>query len=347
MDVWFTEAQYPGVNIVCKVLQTLYREVSPFQEILVLDTELFGRMLVLDGAIQVTVADEFAYHEMLAHVPICSHPAPGSVLIIGGGDGGCAREVLRHRQLQSITQVEIDRRVVEVCRQYLPELASSFDNPRLELRFEDGIEFVKNQEACYDVILVDAPDPVGVAAGLFRHDFYESIYRALRPDGIFAIQTESPFFNKDLISQVYQDVSSIFPIAELFLANVPTYPSGLWSFTLGSKRYDPARGPACLLGAENGAHAEDGARAEGGTGIGAGAQAEGGTGIGAGARAEGGTGIGAGARDGMGTYARAGMAAGAGSDSRTVVPPGLRYYTPEVHRAAFVLPPFVRSLLKG
>ncbi len=277
MEVWFTELQYPGLKITCKVLQTLYREMSPFQEILVLDTELFGRMLVLDGAIQATIADEFVYHEMLAHVPICSHPAPKNVLIIGGGDGGCAREALRHGRLQSLTQVEIDRRVVDVCRQFLPELASSFDDPRMTVLFEDGIEFMKQQESCYDVILVDAPDPVGMAAGLFRRDFYECIFRALRPDGIFAAQTESPFFNQELITQVYRDVGSIFPLAGFYLASIPTYPSGLWSFTLGSKQHDPTPGPASTTGA--------------------------------------------------------------------VVPPGLRYYSPEVHRAAFALPPFVRSLL--
>ena len=278
MEVWFTELQHPGLKITCKVLQTLHREMSPYQEIVVLDTEQFGRMLVLDGAIQTTIADEFVYHEMLAHVPICSHHDPKDVLIIGGGDGGCAREVLRHRQIKSVTQVEIDQRVVEVSRHFLPELACSFDDPRMSVRFEDGIAFVKDKEACYDVILVDAPDPVGVAAGLFSREFYESLYRALRPDGIFAAQTESPFFNKDLISRVYGGVSSIFPIARLALANVPTYPSGLWSFTLGSKQYDPAQGPA--------------------------------------------------------------------GTAESMAGQGLRYYTPEVHRAAFILPQFVQALLR-
>jgi len=278
MEVWFTELQYSGLKITCKVLQTLHREMSPFQEIVVLDTEMFGRMLVLDGAIQATIADEFVYHEMLAHVPVCSHPDPKDVLIIGGGDGGCAREVLRHQQIGSVTQVEIDRRVVDVSRHFLPELACSFDNPRMSVCFEDGIAFVKDKEACYDVILVDAPDPVGMAAGLFSREFYESLYQALRPDGIFASQTESPFFNKDLINKVYGGVSSIFPITGLYLANVPTYPSGLWSFTIGSKKYDPAQGPTETAGSMAGQ--------------------------------------------------------------------GLRYYTPEVHRAAFALPPFVQALLR-
>lgn len=278
MDVWFTELQCSGLKITCKVLQMLHRELSPYQEIVVLDTEVFGRMLVLDGAIQATIADEFVYHEMLAHVPLCSHPEPRDVLIIGGGDGGCAREVLRHQGIKSVTQVEIDQRVVEVSRHFLPELAASFDDPRMSVRFEDGIAFVKEREACFDVILVDAPDPVGMAAGLFSGDFYSSIHRALRPDGIFAAQMESPFFNKDLISRVYGSVHGIFPVTRLYLANIPTYPSGLWSFMLGSKQYDPALGPA--------------------------------------------------------------------DTAETVANQGLRYFSPEVQRAAFVLPPFVQALLK-
>jgi spermidine synthase len=281
MEVWFTELQSPELKISCKVRQTLHREMTPFQEIVVLDTEQFGRMLVLDGAIQTTIADEFVYHEMLAHVPICSHDDPKDVLIIGGGDGGCAREVLRHQQIASVTQVEIDQRVVEVSRRFLPELACSFDNPRMSVNFEDGIAFVRDKEACYDVILVDAPDPVGMAAGLFSQEFYESLYRALRPDGIFAAQTESPFFNKDLIERVYGAISSTFPVTRLYLANVPTYPSGLWSFTIGSKKNDPAQG----------------------------------------------------ARSGCPLVA-------------SLADQGLRYYTPEAHRAAFMLPSFVQALLK-
>jgi len=237
--LWFTERQKPGVGITCKVLRTLHREISPFQEIAVLDTEQFGRVLVLDGMIQTTIFDEFVYHEMLAHVPLNTHPAPRDVLIIGGGDGGTAREVLRHPQIEKITLVEIDRRVVEICSHFLPELASSFDHPKVKVHFEDGAEYVQKKEVSYDVILVDAPEPVGRAARLFSSEFYQAIFQALRPDGLFVAQTESPFFNQDLITSVYQEVNRIFPITKLYLAVVPTYPSGFWSFTLGSKRFDP------------------------------------------------------------------------------------------------------------
>ncbi len=247
MELWFTEKQTPNLGITCKVVRTLHREKTPYQEILVLDTEQFGRMLVLDGMVQTTLFDEFVYHEMLAHVPLSTHPEPRHVLIIGGGDGGTVREVLRHPHVEKVTLVEIDRRVVEVSRSFLPELAHSFDDPRVEVCFADGVAYVGEREASYDVILVDSPEPVGQAARLFSRPFYEAVFRALRPDGLFVAQTESPFLNRDLIARVWRDVGSIFPITRLYLAAVPTYPSGLWSFTMGSKKFVPEEARAAEL----------------------------------------------------------------------------------------------------
>jgi spermidine synthase len=239
MELWFTEKQTPGLGITCKVLQTLHREKTPYQEIAVIDTMQYGRMLVLDGMVQLTIGDEFVYHEMLAHVPLHIHPHPSNVLIIGGGDGGTAREVLRHPHIEKVTLVEIDRRVVDVCRQFLPEVASSFDDPRMEVHYTDGVAYLLNKENEYDVILVDSPEPIGQAERLFGTEFYKGIAAALRKDGLFAAQTESPFVNGDLIARVYSKISSLFPITGLYLAPVPTYPSGSWSFTIGSKNYDP------------------------------------------------------------------------------------------------------------
>lgn len=239
MELWFTEKQTPGLGITCKVLRTLHRELTPYQEIAVLDTEQFGRMLVLDGMVQLTISDEFVYHEMLAQVPLHTHPNPRQVLIIGGGDGGTAREVLRHPQVEKVTLVEIDRRVVDVSRHFLPEVASSFDDPRMDVHFEDGVAHLLDKAGEYDVILIDSPEPIGQAGRLFSMDFYQGIASALRQDGVFVAQTESPFVNYELIKRVYCDISSIFPISRLYLAPVPTYPSGSWSFTMGSKQYDP------------------------------------------------------------------------------------------------------------
>jgi spermidine synthase len=237
--LWFTERQTPALAMSCKVKRTLHWEKTPYQELAVLDTEPFGRMLVLDGVIQTTVGDEFVYHEMITWVALNTHPRPAKVLIIGGGDGGALREVVKHPEVKEAVLVEIDRRVVEVCREYLPEIGGAFDHPKSRVLFEDGIVHVKENPDAYDLIIVDSTDPVGPAKGLFTAEFYRNVYRALKPDGLFVAQTESPFFNQNLLRRVYRDVSGLFSICRLYLASIPTYPGGLWTFTVGSKAYDP------------------------------------------------------------------------------------------------------------
>ncbi len=241
MNLWFTEKQTKDLNITCRVKETLHLERSKYQNIALLDTDQFGRMLVLDGAIQTTIKDEFVYHEMITHIPLFSHPNPKRVAVIGGGDGGTIREILKHKSVERATLVEIDERVVEVARKYLPEISTALDDDRTEVRIEDGIGFVKNHRGKFDVIIVDSTDPVGPAVGLFTKEFYKSIHGALKDDGIFVAQTESPFYNGELIASIYKDVKSVFGITKLFLCNVPTYPGGLWCFTLGSKIYDPEK----------------------------------------------------------------------------------------------------------
>lgn len=240
MGLWFTEKQTPNVGITCKTRNTLHVEQTPFQHLAIIDTVQFGRMLVLDGMVQTTVVDEFVYHEMIVHVPVNTHPDPKRVLIIGGGDGGTLREAVKHPYVEKATMVEIDNRVVETSKEYLPELSSALKgHPRAELLILDGIKYVEENPNTFDVIIVDSTEPVGPAEGLFSLNFYRSIFAALKEDGLFAAQTESPFFNSDLIRRVYRDIAATFPITKLYLANVPTYPSGLWSFTIGSKKYDP------------------------------------------------------------------------------------------------------------
>ncbi|MDD2234800.1 MAG: polyamine aminopropyltransferase [Desulfitobacteriaceae bacterium] len=240
MELWYTEKQTPNVGITCKISKTLHDEQTKFQHMAVIDTEQFGRMLVLDGMVMTTIKDEFVYHEMISHVALNTHPNPENVLVIGGGDGGAIREVTKHPKVKKATLVEIDARVVDVSKELLPEIAVALKgNPKVEVLIDDGIAHIKNKEKVYDVILIDSTEPIGPAEGLFSLEFYRQIYKALKEDGIMVAQTESPFFNKDLISRVYKDISSIFPLTKLYLANIPTYPSGLWSFTMGSKRWDP------------------------------------------------------------------------------------------------------------
>jgi len=239
LELWYTEKQTPAVGIACKVRRTLCAYQTPYQHLSVLETEQFGNMLVLDGMVQITEADEFVYHEMITHVPLCAHPCPRNVLVVGGGDGGAVREILKHETVEEVALVEIDEEVINASRRFLPGISSGLDDPRLRIFVEDGIDHVRRHSDHYDVIIIDSTEPVGAAAGLFQHDFYASVYKALTANGVMTAQTESPFFNADLIRNAFRSVDSLFPVARLYLASVPTYPSGLWSFTLGSKAADP------------------------------------------------------------------------------------------------------------
>lgn len=239
MELWYTEKQTDKVGITCKVTKTLHSEVTDFQDLAVIETEQFGRMLVLDGMVQTTIKDEFVYHEMISHIALNTHVLPKKVLVVGGGDGGAIREIIKHPLVEKATLVEIDGAVVEASKKYLPEIAIGLEDAKVEVLIEDGIKHIYENKSAYDIILVDSTEPVGPAVGLFSKDFYQSIFEALKDDGILVAQTESPFYNDDLITRVFKDISSIYPITRLYTASIPTYPSGLWTFTMGSKKYDP------------------------------------------------------------------------------------------------------------
>ncbi|MDA8212761.1 MAG: polyamine aminopropyltransferase [Clostridia bacterium] len=239
MELWYTEKQTENHGITSKITRTLHTEKSEFQDIAVIDTVEFGRMLTLDGLVMTTIRDEFVYHEMITHLALNTHANPKKVLVVGGGDGGAIREIIKHPAVEKATLVEIDGRVIEVSKQYLPEIAGALGDPKVEVLVDDGIKHLADKADTYDVICIDSTDPIGPAEGLFAADFYQSVYRSLKEDGIMVAQTESPFFNAGLITRVNKDISEIFPITRLYLAAIPTYPSGLWSFTMGSKKYDP------------------------------------------------------------------------------------------------------------
>lgn len=239
MELWYTEKQTANVGITCKTRCTLHTEKTPYQELAVIETEQFGRMLVLDGMVQTTIEDEFVYHEMITHVALVTHPRPRRVAVIGGGDGGAIREILKHDSVEKAVLVEIDEQVIAASRKYLPEISCALDDERVEIRVEDGIAHVRENRGTYDVILIDSTEPVGAAVGLFSPEFYRDVYDALTEEGIMVAQTESPFFNQDLIRKSFAGIKASFPLTRLYLASIPTYPSGLWSFTLGSKRHDP------------------------------------------------------------------------------------------------------------
>ena len=198
-------------------------------------------MLVLDGVFQTSIFEEYVYHEMIAHVPLYIHPNPKKVLVIGGGDGGTVREVVRHDTVEKVEMVEIDGMVVDVCKKYLPEISSALNepNPKLDLKIGDGIQHMADATNEYDVIIVDCSDPIGPGEGLFTPEFYRNVYKALKEDGLFVQQTESPFYHRELIKRIQKDVKAIFPITDLYLAHIPIYPGGCHCFTLGSKKYGP------------------------------------------------------------------------------------------------------------
>lgn len=239
MELWFTEKQTENLGLSLKVTKTLHVEQTDYQHLAVLDTKQYGRMLALDGIVQTTVADEFVYHEMIAHVPLITHPNPKRVAVIGGGDGGAIREILKHPSVEEAVLVEIDGRVIEASRQYLPEISCGLSDPRVRILVADGIAHIREKENYYDVIIIDSTDPIGAAVGLFSSEFYASVFKALTDDGIMVAQTESPFANQEIVRKSFAGISQNFPIAELYLAVVPTYPGGLWSFTMGSKKVHP------------------------------------------------------------------------------------------------------------
>jgi spermidine synthase len=245
MEFWFTELHTPSFNIRVKVKETLEVRRTTYQDLAVLDTVDFGRMLVLDGIIQTTEADEFIYHEMITHVPLFSHPKPERVLVVGAGDGGVVREALRHKAVQRVDHVEIDEAVTAAARRWLPSISCALDDPRVKQTFTDGVEFVRlaarEKGGSYDVIIVDSTDPVGPAVGLFGPVFYANCRKALRPGGLLNVQSESPWFTRQAMLRSYHGVRRSFPLAKLYTAHVPTYSTYTWSFILGSESVDPEK----------------------------------------------------------------------------------------------------------
>ncbi len=239
MDMWLKEGQIADAAMTYKIKETLVTKKTKYQDLAIVDTYSFGRMLLLDGIVQTTINDEYVYHEMISHIPLFTHPNPKKVLIVGGGDGGTIREVLKHPSIEKAVLCEIDEEVVNQCKKFLPEISCELDNPRCEVFIGDGIKYVHEHKNEFDIIIVDSTDPFGAAEGLFGGSFYKEIYECLTEDGIFVAQTETPFYLPDVVKRVYNDANSVFPVTKLFMTAIPTYPSGFWSFTIGSKKLDP------------------------------------------------------------------------------------------------------------
>ena len=272
-ELWITEEQSLDMKLSLRVSDVLLNVKSPYQDILLVDTGEYGRMMILDGAIQITERDEFCYSEMMAHVALSSHPDPKRVLIVGGGDGGVLREVLRHKNVEKATLIDIDEDVINASKRFLPTISAALEDPRADVKPMDAMVYIKAAKEEFDIAIVDSTDPVEFAAGLFESPFYRDIHTALKKDGMVVAQTESPFTDRNVVRDAFREMSSVFPVVRMYWGAMPTYPSGMWTYTVGSKTADP-------------------------------------------------------------------------SVPLRPAPEGTKYYTSEIHRASFVLPPFVIDLLK-
>ncbi len=243
MELWYSEHHSEHVRFSLKVKEQLYSKQSEFQQVDILDTVEFGRALILDGCLMVTEKDEFIYHDMIVHVPMATNLNIKKVLVIGAGDGGTIRELTRYPGIEQIDMVEIDSMVVEVCKQFLPQTASKLDDPRVQIYYEDGLKFVRRKANEYDLILVDSTDPFGPGEGLFTKEFYGNCYNALKEDGILVNQHESTYYDAyvEAMKRAHNRIMETFPIAKVYQAHIPTYPSGHWLFGYASKKYDPLK----------------------------------------------------------------------------------------------------------
>ena len=243
MEFWFSELHTGNVKLSVRIEKQLFSGESEYQRIDVFDSEEFGKFISLDGEIVFSEKDEFIYDEMVTHVPMAVHPHVKNVLIIGGGDGGVAKELLQYKSIESIDVVETDRMFVDVCREYFPEVACALDDERVKIHYDDGLRFLRNKKGIYDLIINDSTDPFGHTEGLFTKEFYGSCYLALKDDGIMVYQHGSPFYDEDEAAcrSMHRKAFRSFPISRVYQAHIPTCPSGYWLFGFASKKYHPIK----------------------------------------------------------------------------------------------------------
>ncbi len=237
---WFIEKSFYATHAQgYKIKATLHSEQSKFQKIEVLDTDAVGKLLLLDGKTMVSDKDEFVYHEVMSHIPYMVSENCNNVLVIGGGDGGIVRELVKHEDIKNIDLVEIDERVIEVSKIYFPDCTSGLSDSRVNIIPTDGIEFIKNKKNHYDIIIIDSTDPEDFASGLFTDEFYKNVYDALTKDGIMMNQTENPFFDQFGIKNIYNNMRKAFPFVASFSAPMVIYPGVFWTFGFSSKTKKP------------------------------------------------------------------------------------------------------------
>ena len=236
---FFEKDPYAPIQYTYEVTNILHKSKSKFQDIMVFENPYFGKILVLDGVVQITERDEFFYHEMLTHIVMSSHPNPKKVIVIGGGDGGTVREVLKHRSVEKVYFIEIDPDVIKVSKKFFPSVSCGMNDKRVEIKCMDGAEFVKGRNSDIDVVIVDSTDIIGFAKSLFTKKFFTSIKNCLTEDGMFVTLSESLHFHRNIVAEVQKTMKSVFPVVDLYTAPIATYAGNWWTFSVASKKLDP------------------------------------------------------------------------------------------------------------
>ncbi len=237
---FYKEITPAGFGIAIKEKAVLFSQQSPFQKVEIIDTDsTLGKILTLDGLMMTTEGDEYFYHEMIAHIPMCTHKNPKKVLVIGGGDGGTVREVLKHDTVEKVVLCEIDAMVIDACKKFLPTIAGELDNPKVEILVQDAIEYIKTKKDEFDIVMIDSTDPMGPGEGLFTEEFYNNVRKSLKKGGIVVAQSESPVVNKGEIKKMYDLLKKVFPITSTYTSPIPTYPGGYWAWAFCSDEVQP------------------------------------------------------------------------------------------------------------
>lgn len=241
MDLWYTENHTDNVRFSLKVKEHIFSESSEFQKLDILDTYEYGKLMTLDGLVMLTEKDEFVYHDMIVHTAMAVNPGIRKALVIGGGDGGTVRELMRYSSIEHVDMVEIDKLVVDAARKYFPTTSSELDNPKVTVLYEDGIKFIEGKNDIYDLILIDSTDPIGPGEGLFTTSFYQNCFHALTKEGILINQNETPVYDKffEVGISSHRKLKKMFPMVKVYQAHIPTYPGGYWLFNFASKRFNP------------------------------------------------------------------------------------------------------------
>jgi len=235
MDLWIHERHLDSAELSFRVEETLCSEKSPYQQIDVVKTANHGVVLIHDGIVMLTERDEFIYHEMIAHAALFVHPNPQNILVIGGGDGGTVREVLKHESIKRVVMVEIDEVVVDLCRRFLPSVSQALEDPRLEIIFDDGIHYAAETRERFDIAIIDSTDPVGPGIGLFEKPFYKNIVKILSDQGILVTQAESPFYDINFQEIMFSNQRPFFKKLHMYLYSTLAYVGGLYSFGFASQ----------------------------------------------------------------------------------------------------------------